>query len=476
MQHYELPLIAAGRLIEAADGGERYVFYNDDVEFAIPRLDDLSFQAIRDADGIPLRNCSVNDIIGFLSRIGKLWRDDDYPLRRLLLDLGPKATGESVDTYRHSLDLFIGLISTKAYLGDIIDAELRNRLYLDEWVPYHNVYLRAEPLGRLLHIIVGNVPVASVYSLVRGILTKNVNIAKLPSRDVVTLSLFARSFFDLAPEHPITKTTSVVYWDRNEDQWIDRFMDIAHGLCIWGGEKSVEIYKSKARIGVEVIEYGPKLGAQIIRWNEADAGNLPIRVAHDIAVFDQEACFCPQIIYLEGNIDSFIEALSEALERYTKIWPKGQYEVDHYAHMNYVKLAHLYKGGDVRACERLSWLIVKLPVGHDIALEHPLGRTIYVRPVHDVRECVQFLDCRNQTVGVDPIEVGHELKDALAERGVQRISNIGYVDIPRLGLGHDGKYLDRLVRWAALERERDFNCKIYDVPYEEKLHNTLVAD
>lgn len=469
MQSYSLPIIIGGEIIEPQAGDSNYCFTINDVEVKMPKINKEHLNKISEINRDIIHDIPVNEIITFLSEVGRLWRDEGYHGRKLLLELGPRVTGESLEMYIHNMKLIIGLISTRSFTQDILDIELRNRSLIDEWVPYHNAYIHAEPLGRLLHIMAGNIPIASVYSLVRGLLTKNVNIAKVSKRDMVTLTLFVKSFYDVDPNHPVTKTVSTLYWERSETEIIDFFMGIADGVCVWGGGETVRYYKEKAKPGTEILEYGPKRGAQIIRWDPSTAGDLVSRVARDISVDDQEACFSPQIIYLEGEADSFISELSKELERFSTIWPKGLYDIDHFAHANYVLKSYEFCGCKTFKNSNLDWLIVKVNRYPDILLEHPLGRTIFVYPLTKINDCLQYIDKTVQTIGVEPIELAYEMKDELTKRGVLRITNIGFVDIPRLGIAHDGIYINRLVRWVGLDRPRDYEAKIYDVGYEENI-------
>lgn len=105
--------------------------------------------------------------------------------------------------------------------------------------------------------MVGNVPIASVFTMVRGGLAKNTTIAKLPQRDPITALFFAMSFQDVDPSHPITKTTSVMFW-KGGSPTEDKFLQFSDAVCVWGGKTSVEAIKKRFRLRLNLLNLVPK--------------------------------------------------------------------------------------------------------------------------------------------------------------------------------------------------------------------------
>ena len=220
MRYLELPIIIGGEVYNVNKDYENYILSYKNLEVKIPKLNDELIEKIDLIKGEDIHNLTLNDIVNFLCKVAQLWRNPDYHYRKVLMEVGPTITGQSPQMYTHNVGVMLSLISFKEYLQDMVHSELNNKALLDEWLPCYNAYIHAEPLGNLLHIISGNVPMAGVYSIVRGILTKNVNLAKLSSRDIITLLLFIQSFRDVDPNHPITKSTSAVYWERKDEKLI----------------------------------------------------------------------------------------------------------------------------------------------------------------------------------------------------------------------------------------------------------------
>jgi Acyl-CoA reductase (LuxC) len=87
---------------------------------------------------------------------------------------------------------------------------------------------------------------------------------------------------------------------------------------------------------------------------------------------------------------------------------------------------------------------------------YPIGRTVNVVPVSDLRKAARYVDTATQTVGVFPDARRADLRDVLCASGAQRIVPLGASigTEPPHGRPHDGyNVLHRMVRWVV-EEER----------------------
>lgn len=458
--YLKLPLIVNG---EEYDSIETIKLNYDEVEIEIPKVTKDIREKLLNTENT-LHDLTVNEIVTFLQKVSKLWIDENYPLRKKLLTVAPKITGQSIQMYVHNIGLVLSLISFKTYMEDMVESEMGDKRLLDEWVSKYDAEIHAEPLGKVLHIISGNVPLVGIYSIIRGLLTKNVNIVKLAKRDILTAYLFVKSFKDVDPDHPVTKTVSALYWDHNDNENIEQFAHNVDCLCVWGSLETINAYKFYCKSGCEFIEYGPKRGMQIIDYTRNKDYELPLKCARDICLFDQEACLSPQIIFIKGDVDTFIDKLEKGLKDYCKLWPKPVYPIDHYLQKNYLIKTHEFAGNDTYKDPELDWLIIKL--NNDIinSIEHPLGRTIYIKEINNFDECMNYIDNTVQTIGIEPKELAREIRDKITIKGVSRIANIGYIEAPRHGLVHEGIHLSRLVKIVGMDKETKYKYKVYDVP------------
>lgn len=466
-QVYDLPIMVLGEKIEiTADTEFETVKYERGITVRIPKTTKEHVEKIKSSNNDELKKLSLEQITVFLSKVGQLWVNPDYELRKKAIELSSKLTGFDECFIGRDFDLMGDYIRLRPEVYDQVDTELGNYLLLDEWILKHESYIHAEPRGKVLHIMVGNIPIASMYSVIRGILTKNMNIAKLPTRDLATCLYFLLSFIEVDPNHPITRSLSALYWKRGNIEIEDKMISQSDVVCVWGGEGVVKAIKPKVPHGVEFIEFGPKRSLSIIDLNLVDANDLDrtaCRLAGDMSVYNQEACFSAQLAFIMGNkVDEFIESLKGWLDKTIKRWPAGFLTFDNYAHLSINKLKETFSGHQVISAEGNKWCIIKCK-DIDYLPEHPLGRTIYLYCIDDISQMYHFINRDVQTIGVYPWSVAFNHKDDLAERGVERICELGLHAIPRIGWAHDSMFpMSRMVRFISLELSLAKKGKYYE--------------
>ncbi|HEV8314406.1 MAG TPA: acyl-CoA reductase, partial [Burkholderiaceae bacterium] len=155
--------------------------------------------------------------------------------------------------------------------------------------------IRAFP-PRLIHVVAGNAPGVSAQTVLRGALTKGVNLLKLPSNDLFTAPAILRGLAAVAPGHAVTRSFSAVYWrggDANVEGVLFRpqFFD---KIVAWGGEASIRSAIKYVGPGFELVSFDPKTSISLI-GREAFASNEALREVAERAAFDatlmnQQAC------------------------------------------------------------------------------------------------------------------------------------------------------------------------------------------
>ena len=82
---------------------------------------------------------------------------------------------------------------------------------------------------------------------------------------------------------------------------------------------------------------------------------------------------------------------------------------------------------------------------------HPLGRTIFIIPIGDLRESLHHIGPETQVVAIEPYPKAAALKEQLTLRGVDRITRLGKMGYFALGSPQEGMYpLSRMVRWVKM--------------------------
>jgi long-chain-fatty-acyl-CoA reductase len=461
----ELPIVVCGEVKLPTEENMISLSYGDDMEVRIPRLEPADVARIREADNRDIAALSIDDVAIFLNDLCKRWIDEDYEFRQLVTETIRETAGYVGPSIYYDL----GLLSTalrRIKVYDMLETEIGDPYLLDEWLPRKTVYLHAEPRGKVTHIMVGNIPMAGLFSIVRSVMTKNMTIAKLPKRDAVTSLLFALSFVAIAPDHPITKSLTVGYWEPGSTIE-DEILDMSDVVCAWGHESSIEPIKQRIRYGTEFVEFGPKRSLHMVGKDTSDLDYVAMKAAYDISIYDQVACFSPQETFCEADPAAYVEALRRWLDRNLKRMPKPPVSPDEKAAVARTRREAAFRGWDVITPEGTGWTIVVTDGPCRIAA-HPLSRTMFVHPVKDLREALPFIDKHTQTVAIHPPERAMELADELAFRGVARITEVGRAGRPRPGFAHDGMFpLARLVRWVTVERGIQFKYKFWGIPKEE---------
>ena len=454
----ELPIIIEGKKIYADDKREKYVIhYENDVEVSIPKVTKEEIEQIKRSDKFKLSKLPLQEITSFFVKVGRYWRihHDKNPIYNEALENLSSINSYDIKMAIRELNIIGSACTQLAGMHDLVDLELGDRFYLDEWIPRGDALVHVQPLGNVLNVMVGNVPVSSVMSLLRTTLTKNNNIVKIAKRDPITLIYFVMSMIDINPEHEVTKSMNVVYWPGGSDVE-DEFIDFVDGICVWGGENAVKGIRSKVKRNINILEFGPKMSYALVGKESTLNEKVAIDLAHDISLYNQEACFCPQIAFVEGDYKKFCENLGTGLSLYSKLFPKGYVSIDKLAHVMRTKLEALFQNNEVISDETNDWHIIIIDDLKQIN-EHPLTRVIFVKPVNDIKECLDYINPNIQTIGISPWIRNVEIRDEATLKGASKITEIGLVEALRNGATHDNIYpMQQLVRWVCVERGGDY--------------------
>lgn len=456
----DLPIIVQGRVVSSTAGGLTYSLRYERCELRLPAMTEAALEEFDHSNKFLLHDISLQDIVNFLQRVGQFWHpsNSNHPLCRAAQEHLAAVMSYDQKMARRELNLINVVTSFGPALYDLVEAELGHRFYLDEWIPRGDAFVHAQPWGNVAHVMVGNVPVSSIMTLVRGILSKNRTLAKLPSRDPVTALYFALSMIEIDPNHPVTRSMTVFYWRRG-DELEEKALRRADVMCVWGGGAAVKRCKELARVGVSVLEFGPKTSLALIGKESATSKKVAIDLAHDASIYNQEACFSPQIAFVEGDHEAFVQNLIEAFTTYQRLLPKGHTSIDDHAHVWRARLEARYGGGRVLQSDGTEWTVIVLSDPSEIH-EHPLSRCMYVVPVVALENALSYVTPDTQTVVLSPWSRQADLREQLTLRGAAKITEIGLAEWQRIGAPHDLIFpLHGLVRWVSVERGLEYTGK-----------------
>ncbi|SHK11172.1 Acyl-CoA reductase (LuxC) [Desulfatibacillum alkenivorans DSM 16219] len=313
--------------------------------------------------------------------------------------------------------------------------------------------MRAMPT-RQLHITAGNAPQIPFISALRAILTKSAAVIKSPCGATLPGALLSLGLLAAAPDHPVTRHLSIVYWPGGEAAVEDAFFapNAFDRIVVWGAPDAVESVKKRA-LFTKVLTFNPRYGVSMI-GREAFAESLEdlaAAAAADSLVANQKACIASQIHYIEAEEDqakSYAQALQRALAAFDRASPNY---VDPFfvGEIKRVMRGVLIDGDWFVNSEEGRFCSGVVLVDREIPLSAvTMQRMIIVRRLDRLESALPYLHSGVSTVSMSPLSVKERLRDEIAARGVSNIVDLGHSGTMFPGMSHDGMMaLSELVDW-----------------------------
>ncbi|GAA0333019.1 acyl-CoA reductase [Sphingomonas oligophenolica] len=311
---------------------------------------------------------------------------------------------------------------------------------------------------RLVHVLAGNAPGVAAISIIRGALTKGINLLKLPSNDLFTATAILRTMAEVDPDHPVVKSFSAVYW-KGGDEAVEKYLlrpIYFDKLVAWGGEGSLRSAKKYVGPGFELVAFDPKTSISMIGREAFESPETLAQVADhaatDSCLYDQSACTSSRFHFIEATMEeaeAYCELLQAAMgqERQTasiagaRMPPALREDIDALRSLD--PFYKVWGDSDGRGVVILS---------EDPVDFHPEAKTVNVVPVERLEDALRYASVATQTVGVYPAARKVEIREKLAAAGAQRIVTLGWALGGGVGIPHDGFFpLHRLVRWITDE-------------------------
>lgn len=425
--------------------------------FSTPALDLNSLVWSRQEPG-PAFDTPLSEIMDILVETGRWIAKDPDGLMAEALEFSARTSPLPREVLARSFQ-YLPMVFDRRSMEFQVENELGGADVLDGWRVIHDApsgrthRVRAFP-PRLVHIVAGNAPGVSAQTVMRGALTKGVNLLKIPSNDLFTATAILRALSAVAPNHPVARSFSAVYW-RGGDAQVESMLfrpQFFDKLVAWGGEGALRSAKNYIGPGFELVAFDPKTSISMIGREafESDAvlAEVAERAAADATMMNQQACVSSRF--------QFIEATPEQADRYAKLLQQrlgverpmasacgnplpGEMrdEIDGLRALEpYYQVWGKYDG---------SGVVIR---SEDPVDFHPDGRVVNVVPVKSLDDAMRYVSVATQTVGVYPSERKAELRDRLASMGTQRVVQLGSAGQIEVGIPHDGFYpLHRFVRW-----------------------------
>ena len=373
----------------------------------------------------------------------------------------PAETGLSPAMVRYTLPLIFQEYRAES-LQKLLQDELGDVKAIDTFVSINMNRRRAYGPALTTHILAGNLPGAGLDSVIFSLLVKSAALVKAASAAPALPMLFAQTLAKIDPE--LGACLAVVTWSGGNSQLEEIAFSRAEVVIASGSDKSLAAICSQVR--GKFIDYGHKISFSVITKEALDdAQTLARKAAYDVALFDQQGCLSPQLIYVEegGAISpqAFASLLAEALAEWERVLPRGTVPQEASAAIHRTRDEAEWQalaGKDVTLYASLNgtaWTVVLDP--DPTFVPSPLYRTIRIKPFSSSTQLHEVLTPWRpylEAAGLATYATRNtQLVEVLAQAGVSRICPIGTMQTPPLSWRHGGRpRIADLVRWVEIEK------------------------
>lgn len=446
--------------------------WGENATIALPELDEAQAAAlcahVRGNARTRLKRMETARIVAAIDAAIARLLDRTHPLRRKAEHLLPIVTGYDRETVRLGLTGYLKTFR-KPQLLRFLAEDFANPAMLDGFQPTpKGGYLRAHGPELLLHVWAGNVPALSLWSLICGLLVKAGNVGKLASAEPLTAGWFAGLLAEIDPE--IGECLAISWWKGGDAAAEPVFLQEADAVMAYGGNETLARLRAKLPITTRFLPHGHKIGFSVIAREALDSRKAPALArlaAHDVARYEQQGCYSPQMLFVErgGRVSpaEFSRYVAQELSAIASRHPRRALSPGEAASIAAWRAAQESRAME-GAAELLgdpadAWSIVHVETPEALS-PTGLNRTLKLVALESLDEVPALVaPCRSflQTAGIAaPPERLFQLSEQLGEIGVSRIAPLGRMTAPEAGWHHDGRFsLLDLVTFTEIEQSAE---------------------
>ena len=413
---------------------------------------------------------STENLIRTLCKLGEEWLQPEFSFRKLALEQGPEETGFSAATLGNGLDSFFKQL-TKENFEALLEQDLGHGMRLEEIVATDaeeqtdRAAIATAP-ELLAHITAGDIPNATMNSIVLGLLLRSAQFVKCASGGSFLTRLFAHSLYEVEPK--LGACLEIAAWRGGSTALEEPLFAQSDCVTAAGNDETLAAIQRRLPRRTRFVGYGHRVSFAFVTsavLSGLNARKVVERAAADVTAWNQLGCLSPHVIYVEngGKVlpEQFAAMLSEELARREDVEPRGELSVEAAAVISSrrsfyeVRAANSEETRLWRSEDSTAWTVVYENDGR--FQMSCLNRFIYVKSVEKLDEALAGADAvRDQvsTVGLAaPEDKAQGLGTQLARWGVSRVCPLGKMQEPPLMWRHDGRLaLGELVRWTDWER------------------------
>jgi len=412
-----------------------------------------------------LKTWAVADIVRVLdAAVARLLNEQDT-YRQQLDRLLPAATGFDAEMLRLGLNAYLRSFRALQLQRFVVE-DFANPALLDAFQPrVTGGWSRAFGPELLIHIWAGNVPALPLWSLVAGLLVKAGSIGKVASDEPVFATVFARLLAELEPR--LADCLAVVWWPGGDTALEAGLLAQAEVVLAYGGDAALRALQRQVGAGTRFLPHGHKLSVGLV-WGSAlsprRAQVCAQQAALDVARYDQQGCYSPQVFYVQRGARvsprEFAERLAAALAAlHPRFAPRALSLAEAAA------IAAWRSNHELQAVQHGSRVLLGAGGAHAAVVyadaplpltPGPLNRQVLVVAVDGLADLLPLLASQRVYLQSAGVAAAPEelllLADALGGVGVTRVCALGAMTAPAPGWHHDGRFsLLDLVRMVDIE-------------------------
>ena len=409
-------------------------------------------------------------LVRVIARIADNWRDDEFPFRKLALDLGPAATGFSRATLVAGLDTFFARL-TEENLNLLLEQELGDTRRMDEFTssPGERLEKRAalaQGPALIAHIAAGNLPCPALMSLIHGLLLRSAQFLKCARGTALLPRLFAHSLYDAEPK--LGACLEIVEWPGGTVPVEEALFAEADCVTATGTDETLAAIRQRLPQHVRFLGHGHRISFGYLTRDSlthAQARLLAQQAARDVAAWDQQGCLSPHLFYVEKDgpvsAERFAELLAKELENHEQLAPRGPLDVFSAASIATrrafyeVRAAHSPETRQWCSADSTAWTVVyEADARFQISC---LNRFVFVKEINDLDEALRAAETVRSHISTVGLAVSaseaKQIARKLAQWGATRICPLGQMQNPPLTWRQDGcSPLNALVTWTDWEQ------------------------
>jgi hypothetical protein len=412
---------------------------------------------------------STDQLVRLIAELGQLWRQSDFPLRRMALDACPVKTGFTRGTLQRGIDDFFAPVN-EVNLRALLAQELGHEQRLDELVasPIELNQDRtaiAQGPELLVHITAGNLPCPAWTSMLLGLLLKSAQFVKCASNASFLPLLLAHSIHELEPK--LGACLEIAIWPGGSHILEDVLFSEADCVTATGSNETLAAIRSRLPTPKRFLGYGHRTSFGYVTKRalaKEGSARLALALAQDVTAWDQLGCLSPHVCYVETDggsvVEEFAQKTADSLAELEQSQPRGPLPVQAAAAIAtrrafyQVRAAHSSDTQCWFSPNSTAWSVV---CEADPRFQPSCGyRFVYVKSVTHLETALQAADTiRNEVATVGLAATQSEKNDVaiqLARWGVARVCPLGKMQNPPLAWRHDGRpALADLVSWTDYE-------------------------